>query len=477
MRCNDGEMAFFEGHRVGETMAILGDDINQLERFLSTVFKDIVQLVTLFLIAGSILLYYSPGLSLIAMLPMPIIVIGSLSFQRLLGPKYQALRASFGDLNTRLENNIAGMAVIKSFTAEAFESERLAKASKDFKSTSIAAIRLSAIFTPIIRLCIGVSFGAVLFVGARWTYSGVISPGTFTLFGMMCQRLLWPLTRLGSILDETERGKASAARVFGLLHTPSKIIDEPRATDPGKLSGLIEFQDVKFRYDYGPTILSGLSLRIKAGETIGIAGSTGAGKSTIIKLLLRLHEPTSGSILYDNYSIESMTLTGLRRNIALVSQDVYLFQGTISENLAYGCSAASSAELIKVAEQVRLAAFIESLPLGYDTLVGERGIKLSGGQRQRLSIARAILKDAPILILDEATSSVDTETERAIQEHLSEYTAGRTAIIIAHRLSTIRGADRIVVIEGGELVEEGRHHDLLDQNGTYAGLWRLQAGE
>ncbi len=472
------EMSFFEGHRLGETMAILNDDINQLERFLNTVFNDIVQIVSLFFIAGFILFSASPGLTLIAMLPMPLIVWGAIFFQRLILPRYQAVRQAVGTLNTRLENNLSGIAVIKSFTAERFEAARLQKASDDYRQKNLQAIQVAALFTPLIRIGVALGFAAVLWIGGLWTMQGVISVGTFTLFAMMCQRILWPLTRLGQLLDETQRCRASAARVFALLDTPSAIQDgqhKLEALQPEHAT--LSFEQVHLRYGAGPWVLRGLSFSIGAGETVGIAGATGAGKSSLIKLILRFYDPSQGSLYLAGRNLKEMTQASLRSNIALVSQDVYLFHGSIAENIAYGLRGADRQAIETAARQAHLHEFIQTLPQGYATIIGERGIKLSGGQRQRLSIARALMKDAAILILDEATSAVDTETERDIQRHLDQYTAGRTAIIIAHRLSTIRRADRILVLHNGLLVEEGTHLELLQKQGAYCDLWRIQAGE
>ena len=472
------EMAFFEGHRLGETMAILNDDINQLERFLNTVFNDIVQIVSLFFIAGFILFSASPGLSVIAMLPMPLIIWGALHFQRLILPRYQAVRQSVGALNTRLENNISGIAVIKAFTAENFEASRLTATSDQYRRKNLQAIELSALFTPLIRMGVAIGFAAVLWVGGIWTLEGTITVGTFTLFAMMCQRILWPLTRLGQLLDETQRCRASAARVFGMLDTPSCIRDgEVQLPKIAVEDTEISFENVHLRYGEGPWVLRGVNFTIHAGETLGIAGATGAGKSSLVKLILRFYDPTDGCIRFAGHDLRDLNLASLRSNIALVSQDVYLFHGSIAENIAYGADSVPFAAIQQAARQAQLDEFIQTLPQAYDTIIGERGIKLSGGQRQRLSIARALLKNARVLILDEATSAVDTETERDIQRHLDQYTAGRTAIIIAHRLSTIRRADRILVFQNGQLVEQGNHLSLIENHGVYADLWSLQAGE
>jgi len=459
------EIEFFENHRMGETMAMLNDDVNQLERFLNTGFNDLLQLAVLFVFAGTVLFTTSWQLAALGILPLPLVLWGSLYYRRIISPRYQKVREAVGLLSSRLENNIAGIMVIKSFTAEGFESERVRAASEDYRNANFGAIRYSAVYVPLIRMAIALGFGGVLLVGSYWVLNdtGILTIGQLVLFSMMIQRMLWPLTRLGVTLDEYERARASARRTFGLLNTPTSI-NAPQS--PARLSharGQVEFDRVDFHYANGTPVLKQLSFRIEPGETIGFAGATGVGKSTMIKLLLRLYDTSGGSVRIDGIDVRDFSLNDLRRNIGLVSQDVYLFHGTIAENIAYGLNGVDRRAIQHAAEMAHLHDFIMTQPDGYDSIVGERGIKLSGGQRQRLSIARCILKDAPIMVLDEATSSVDTETEREIQENLMELTKGKTALIIAHRLSTIRHADRILVMKDGAITEEGHHDDLIAQ--------------
>ncbi len=475
------EISFFEEHRLGEILSMLNDDVNQLERFLNTGFNELLQIVVLFVFAGIIMVSTSWQLSLIAMVPVPVILWGSLYYQRRIAPRYSRVREGVGGLASRLENNIGGIQVIKSFTAEPFETERVRQVSEEYRRANFEAIRLSAIYVPVIRMAIVAGFAGVLLVGSYWVLQGrILTVGELVLFAMMTERLLWPLTRLGTTMDDYSRARASARRTFGLLDTPAAIVETANPKRLARAEGEIVFDRVDFRYPSRQgevPVLDGVSFRVAPGETLGIAGPTGAGKSTIIKLLLRFYDVTGGAVRLDGHDIRDLTLADLRHNIALVSQDVYLFHGTIRENIAYVTPDAPIEAVIRAARLAQLHDFVESLPQGYDTLVGERGVKLSGGQRQRLSIARAILKDAPILVLDEATSSVDTETERAIQQSLRTITAGRTALIIAHRLSTIRHADRILVLRDGRVAEEGHHDDLVARGGTYAELWNIQAGE
>ncbi len=472
------EIAYFEKERTGNVMAILNDDINQLERFLNDSFNQIIQLFTLYIFAALTMGAMSWKLTLISLFPIPLILIGSFFYQRKIGPFYQNIRQLVGHLGSRLENNISGIMVIKSFTAEDYEAKRLEEVSQAYMKANHRAIQWNAAYIPVIRMFIALGFAVGMFVGIYWVMTGQegMTAGALTFFAMMIQRILWPITRLGKVVDEYERAKASARRVFGLMDVPNQLpqIATPVLVD--RFKGQLSVEDVHFHYEENLPILKGISFKVQAGETIGIAGTTGAGKTTLIKLLLRLYDVTQGAIKIDGVDLREMDLQMLRRQIAVVSQDVYLFHGSIRENIAYGHANASEEMIIQAAKKAQLHDFIMSLPDGYDSLVGERGIKLSGGQRQRLSIARAILKDAPILILDEATSAVDTETERAIQENLDQLTQGRSAFIIAHRLSTLRQAHTILVLKAGQIVEQGSHEELLAQQGIYEELWRIQTG-
>lgn len=480
-RMQSREIAFFEEHRLGQTLSMLQEDVNQLERFLNTGLNSILQVAVLCLFAFTSLLLRDATLALVCLAPVPVIVWGSFRFSRKLEPRYRAVRAAAGEVAARIENNIAGILVIQSFTAERHEAARLEHASDAYRRANHDAISLSAAFVPVIRMAIALGFAAMIVVGGRAAVGGSVSTGTLVVFCLLLQRMLWPLTSLGQTFDDFQRAAVSAGRVFSLLTTPARIVDPPSPREMPATGGCIAFDRVEFRYRIGNPVLRGLTFDVAAGETVGVAGPTGSGKSTLVKLLLRLYDVGGGAVRVDGCDVRDVRLADLRRRIALVSQDVYLFHGTIRENLAYGQRAdgrgePTQAEIEEAARLAHLHAFVATLPQGYDTIVGERGIKLSGGQRQRLSIARALLKDAPILVMDEATSSVDTETERAIQENLARLTSGRTALVIAHRLSTIRHAHRIVVLRDGAVAEEGDHDALVARRGTYADLWNLQCG-
>lgn len=478
-RLQSRELGYFEEQRTGNLMAMLNDDINQLERFLNSSFKEIIHMVVLLICAGGSLIAVDTLLGVLSMLPIPFIVWGSFYYQKRIAPYYREVRNNVGELSNRLENNISGMPVIKSFTAENYESERVATASADYRDANFKAINWNTLYNPIVRLFVAFSFSITMLIGAYWVLyePGRFSLGSLAFYAMMIQRLLWPITRLGAISDEYERARAAARRIFGLLDAPALINDPDKPKHLPSEVGNFDLKNVDFAYTNGQPIFKGLNLHIPVRRTIGIAGQTGGGKTTLIKLLLRFYDVNSGSVELEGINIKELKIRDLRGKIGFVSQDVYLFHGSFRENIAYAMPHLTDDQIIAAAKRAKLHDFIDALPQKYNTIVGERGIKLSGGQRQRLSIARAILKDAPILILDEATSAVDTETERAIQQNLMELTHNKTAIVIAHRLSTIRRADKIVVIGNGGILEEGTHEELVAQGGAYAELWAVQTGE
>jgi len=470
------EMAFFEAGSSGRLLAILNDDINQLERFLDHGANEILQLTTTVLAVGGAMAYLSPAVAGVSFLPIPVILWGSLRFQHRLAPRYAQVRDRAGDLASRLANNLGGMLTIKSYTAEAWELDRLGEQSNAYRESNRRAIRLSAAFIPLIRFAILFAFLAILVIGGLQAWRGTIAVGTYSFLVFITQRLLWLLTTLGRTLDDYQRAMASANRVLDLLDTPVALAGGSTPLPRSKVAGEIRFEDVSFAYGGREPLLQHFDLTVPAGSTIGIVGSTGSGKSTLVKLLLRLYGLQGGRILLDGIPIEQLRQGDLRGAIGLVSQEVFLFHGTVADNIAYGSFAAPRAAIARAAALAEAAGFIEALPDGYDTLVGERGQRLSGGQRQRIALARAILKDPPVLVLDEATAAVDNETEAAIQRSLDRLTADRTTLVIAHRLSTVRHADRIVVLEQGRLVESGRHDDLMARGGAYASLWRVQVG-
>ncbi len=470
------DMDFFEKDNTGRLLSILNDDINQLERFLDQGANQIIQLFITVLIIGGTMIFVAPEIALFAFLPIPIIFLGSIRYQRKLAPKYKDIRNKAGLLASRLNNNLSGILTIKSFTKEKWELKRLNKESLAYQSSNKAAIKLSSAFIPLIRFAILFAFIAILLIGGFQTWNKTLDVGTYSFLVFITQRLLWPLTTLGHVLDDFQRSMASINRVIDLIDTPIKIKDGKIKIDPKNTKGQILFNNVNFNYPGRDITLKNINFKIPNNSTLGIVGLTGSGKSTIIKLLLRIYDINNGFITLDGISIKEINLKDLRKCISLVSQETYLFHGTVQENISYGSNSPRFEDILKASKIAEAHTFIEQLPDGYKTIVGERGQKLSGGQRQRIALARAVLKDAPILILDEATASVDNETEALIQKSLSKITKERTTIVIAHRLSTIKNADNIIVIDKGKIIESGKHETLLNKKSIYSDLWNVQVG-
>ncbi|MEL0163701.1 MAG: ABC transporter ATP-binding protein [Candidatus Heimdallarchaeota archaeon] len=470
------DMEWFEDQKSGGLMSILNDDVNQLERFLDNSANALIQVtVTVIFITLS---FFGANLIIggISLIPIPIIIYFSFKFQKSLEPRYKEVRNTVGLLNSHLSNNLSGITTIKSYTNEKFESERVSKSSMDYQLANSDAIKFSSAFSPLIRIIIVTGFIGMLIVGGIFTINGEMEIAVYSVVIFLIQRLLWPLTSLGETFDQYQRAMASTTRILNLLDTQPLILDGEVNLEE-EVKGEIIFDDVNFDYPSRNNILRKLSFKIEGGKTIAFVGSTGAGKSTIIKLLLRLYDPQSGTISLDGHNIKDLKLNELRSSIGIVPQETFILDGTIRENILYGNHKATENDILEASKIAELDQFILSLDDKYETLVGERGQKLSGGQKQRLSIARAVLKNPPVLILDEATSSVDNETEAAIQRSLEKIIKGRSTILIAHRLSTIVNADKIYVLESGKINGEGTHSELLVNNETYAKLWNVQTGQ
>jgi ATP-binding cassette, subfamily B, bacterial len=471
------DLAFFEERSTGGLLSVLGDDVNQLERFLDRGANELIQVTTTVLLVGAAFFAVAPGVAWMAMLPMPFVVWGSIRFQRRLEPLYAAVRERAGLVNARLASNLSGVTTIKAYAAEGHEVRRVEADSDAYRLANREAIAYSAAFVPLIRILILVGFTGTLVFGGMSVLRGALAVGTYSFLVYATQRLLWPLTRLGETLDLYQRAMASTRRIFALLDTAVEAHPGDRPLAASAIRGEISLEGVGFAYRDRPPVLRDFSLRIPAGGTVAVVGPTGSGKSTLVKLLLRLYEVDAGALRLDGTDVRELRLADLRRAVALVSQEVFLFPGTVAENIAYGSFGAPREAVERAARLAEAHEFVAALPGGYDTRVGERGQKLSGGQRQRIALARAILKDAPILVLDEATSAVDNETEAAIQRSLERVSRDRTTLVIAHRLSTVRGADRIHVMVDGRIVEAGTHGELVSAGGMYAALWSVQSGE
>ena len=489
-------MDFFTERQTGELASIVGSDVNQLNRFLDGWLGRTLSIVVQLTSTGLVMWALDPRLAVVALAPAPLLVIVSYLFVREIRPRYRESRGTFGRLSGRIENNLSGIEVVKSFTTERFEADRVAVASQEHAAARYAAAALNIRFGPSLSLITGLGFALVLLVGGLWVLTGRVGPfagaltvGTLIIFLDYTRQFTQPMTQAGMLLNNYEDVKASAVRVFALVDYPVSIGEEANTTDLADPQGAVAFEAVSFAYprpagerDDGeaPTdsrgVLKNISFDVTAGETVGLVGPTGSGKSTLAKLLLRLYDPEEGVVRVDGRDAREYTLASLRGAIGYVSQEPFLFSGTVRENIAYGTEA-TDAEIERAARAAAAHEFITGLPEGYDTEVGQRGVKLSGGQRQRIAIARVVLKDPPILVFDEATSHVDNETELLIQRSLADLIAGRTAFLIAHRLSTVRSADRVFVLDDGEIVERGGHEELLAAGGLYANLWAVQVGD
>ena len=471
-------LSWHENQSTGNITAVLNDDVNQLERFLNNGMNQIIQVVVSTVCIGIIFFYISPIIASIAVLPVPIIFAVSFLFQKKLSPRYRSVRDKVGALNSSVFNNLLGIQTIKSFMSFKNEKNRISHLSKDYQKENINAILISSAFVPVIRMGVLAGFLGTILIGSHMALSGTLAVGSYSVLVFLTQRFLWPFTTLGTLVDDFERSMASSKRIFDLLKTNEHI---PENTDPKIVDNLkqdIRYTNVSFRYPNGADLFDNFSMEIKYGSSVGIVGDTGSGKTTLAKLLLRLYDPLSGKIFIGDNNISNISIENLRSKIGIVSQDTFLFNASIKENISYGNQSCSDEDIILAAKQSQCDEFISSMKDGYDTLIGERGQRLSGGQRQRLAIARAIVRNPDILIFDEATSSVDNRTERLIQKSFFDLKKNRTMIIVAHRLSTIRNCDNIFVIKDSKIHESGTHDDLMKNNiSFYAELWNIQTGK
>ena len=462
------DMEWFDEHHSGQLVSILNDDINQLERFLNVGANSILQVAAAVVFIGSVFFYIAWDIACVAILPIPIIIWGAARYKTIAEPLYATVREKAAKIASRLTSNISGIATIKAFSAEALEAKTVATLSMDYVESNKAAIQVSSAFTPIIRMAVLSGFVATLILAGFKTINGELAVGSFGILVFLTQRLLWPFTSLGQTVDLYQRAMASCDRIMDLLAVPIKVERGTKRLDVTSVGGHIKFDGVTFGYKERDILFDQLSFDVPAGKTVALIGTTGSGKSTIAKLLLRFNEVSGGKITLDSQDIAEYSTSDLRSAIGIVNQDVFLFSDTIRSNISYGLPGATEEDVKAAARLAAADEFITRLPLGYDTVIGERGQRLSGGQRQRLGLARAIIRQPPILILDEATSAVDNETERLIQESMEMIRKNRTVLVIAHRLSTVRHADWIMVMEGGKIVEAGTHDSLVASKGHYA---------
>ncbi|SIS18826.1 ABC transporter ATP-binding protein [Natronorubrum thiooxidans] len=505
------DMEFFASKQTGEMMSVLSNDVNQLERFLNEGMNSATRLIVMVVGISALLFWLNPQLALVSLAPVPLIAGFTYLFVKKIQPKYAAVRSSVGKVNSRLENNLGGIGVIKSSNTETYESDRVEDVSRKYYDTNWEAIWLRIRFFPALQLISGIGFVLTFAVGGYWIFTGsgpgpftgTLQTGTFVAFILYTQQLVWPMAQFGQVINMYQRAAASSERIFGLMDEEGRIERDEGAKALEVSEGTVEYDDVSFTYenhsvshtvdeneppssddqrdvrddDPGDKIIDSISFDVDGGETVALVGPTGAGKSTVLKLLLRLYDVDEGEIRVDGQDVRDVSLSSLRQSMGYVGQESFLFYGTVEENITYGSFQASREEIVTAAKAAEAHEFIQNLPDGYDTMVGERGVKLSGGQRQRVAIARAVLKDPAILVLDEATSDVDTETEMLIQRSIDDLTEDRTTFAIAHRLSTIKDADQILVLEDGRIVERGSHEQLLENDGLYSHLWGVQAGE
>lgn len=471
------DMGYFDGHNTGSLMALLSQDTATIGRFVENGPGNAIEVAVSVTVGVLILFTISPPLVSLVALPVAGVFLTYRYFQRRIVPFYARNGTESGALNALLSSNISGIATVKSFTSEAIESKRVREAGARVKESHEAAGEISSLYTSGQGLLYGGVGGLVLTLAAVWVERGKLTSRSFLMVAQMVPRLMSAMNGLNDIYDLYMSASGSAERLLHLLDTKPAIVGGTEVLEPADVRGHIVYKDIRFTYPNGFDVLKGLDLEIPPGEIIGVVGATGAGKTTLIKLLLRFYDPHSGSVLIDGVDTKTLSLESLRSSIGFVGQDVYLFDGSVLDNILYGRPSASREEVIAAAKAAEAHDFITRLPQGYETLVGERGQRLSTGQRQRISIARAVIKNAPMLVLDEATAAVDNETEASIHRSIERIGAGRSVVIVAHRLSTVRNANRIYVLNDGVVVERGTHDELLEKKGLYASFWNVQTGK
>ena len=472
------DLEWHEKQSIGNITAILNDDINQLERFLNNGVNQIIQVMVSTVIIGFIFFYISIVIASIAIIPVPLIFVISLYFKKKLSPRYKAIREKVAALNTSIINNLMGIQVIKSFMTFKHERDNLNQRSMEYQNENINAIAISSAFNPLIRMGVLAGFLGTILIGSHMALNGAIEVGSYSVLVFLTQRFLWPFTTLSTLIDDFERSMSSSDRIFDLLSKERKIINNPNAKSPKDIEYHIEFQNVEFSYDPKIQLFERMNFDIPFGSSVGIVGDTGSGKTTVAKLLLRLYDINEGNITLGGHNIKELDINYLRKKIGIVSQEPFLFNASIRDNICYGSDNIDTNSIERAAKRSQAWEFIEKLPNGLNTIIGERGQNLSGGQRQRIAIARTLMRKPEVIIFDEATSSVDNRTEQLIQRALFTISRGRTSIIIAHRLSTIRNCDNILLIKNGKIVEQGNHGTLIEKKDShYSTLWAIQTGK
>lgn len=468
-------LRFYEDKQTGQLMSRVVNDTDLFERMIAHAIPDVFVNVITFFAITAVLASLNWKLTLFSMAPIPLVIIALVGFAKVVRPAFRNRQKDVGNLNAVLNDSIAGIREIKAFNRESDQLERVEVGIEKYRISMLSALRLMAIFQPFIDFSTSIGQLIAIFFGGRLALQGVLPVADLVAFFLYLEMFYQPIRALGMSWEQVQEAMAGFDRVEELLSEEPEVVSSSKpVTFPEKIMGHLQLEDVHFSYNDGEVVLENINLDIPASNVVALVGPTGVGKSTLVSLIPRFYDVKSGMITLDGVDIRDYQLDELRKHVSIVLQDVFLFHGTVKDNILFGNPDASDEAVFEAAKIANAHEFISNLPEGYDTLIGERGVKLSGGQRQRLSIARAVLKNTPILILDEATSSVDTETELLIQQALERLMKGRTTIIIAHRLSTIRNADKIVVLEGKEIVEQGTHEELLGNNGLYKRLYNVQ---
>jgi subfamily B ATP-binding cassette protein MsbA len=467
-------LSFFERTSTGELMSRVTNDVNALESFV-THGSALTMVDLLRLLGASVVLFLLDWrLALAVLAPLPVIAVGLRLFNTRIRPIYRGVRDRLGDINAQLQDSLSGIRVVQAFGQEQRELQRFSAESESYLQARVKGIRYWSTFFPAMRFMASLGTGIVLGVGAYMVVQGNLTLGTMVAFLSYITSFYQPIHRLTEVDNILQEAIAAGDRIFELLDATADIHDAPSAVTVSSVEGSVAFENVSFRYGTGEEVLSDVTFTIRPGEMVALVGPSGAGKTSIANLISRFYDPIRGHIMLDGKDIREITLASLRTHVGVVLQDTFLFNTTVSENLLYGKPDASQDELIAAARAAYAHDFIEALPDGYDTEIGERGVKLSGGQKQRIALARAILADPRILILDEATSSVDAEAEYLIQQALESVLKGRTSLVIAHRLSTVRNADKIIALEDGCIIEVGDHRELMQRGGLYSKLYQRQ---